>query len=66
MAATDADDASTPGQLLGLTRRADDRRLSPIALERWESDGGAVAPGSPSRRQVRDVERVTRALVRIA
>jgi len=44
--AASVNDASTPDQLLGITRRGDDRLLSPIALERWESDGGAV-PQAP-------------------
>lgn len=36
-------DASTPDQLLGHSaRRAEDRRNALIALQRWESDGGAV------------------------
>ena len=34
--AASVNDASTPDQRLGITRRADDRLLSPIALERWE------------------------------
>ncbi len=42
--AASVNDASTPDQLLGITRRSDNRLLSPIALERWESDGGAVPP----------------------
>jgi hypothetical protein len=41
-AAASVNDASTPDQLLGIgTRRAADRLLSPVALQRWESDGGA-------------------------
>ena len=45
MTAASVNDASTPDQLLGIgTRRADDRLLSPVALQRWESDGGAVPP----------------------
>ena len=34
--AASVNDASTPDQLLGITRRGDDRLLSPTALERWE------------------------------
>ena len=54
MAAASVNDASTPDQLLGITRRADDRVLSPIALERWEADGGALPLPSRSQRQVQD------------
>ncbi len=54
MAAADVDDASTPDQLLGLTHRVDDRPLSPVALERWESDGGAVPPPRWSRSEMQD------------
>nr|WP_239591631.1 DUF5994 family protein [Mycolicibacterium tusciae] len=50
--ATSVSDASTPDELLGITRRGDDRLLSPIALERWEADGGAVP--ITSRRQMQD------------
>jgi hypothetical protein len=53
MAAASVNDVSTPDQLLGITRRADDRLLSPIALERWEADGGAL-PDTTSQRQMRD------------
>ena len=43
--AASVNDASTPDQLLGIgTRRAGDPLLSPVALQRWESDGGAVPP----------------------
>jgi Family of unknown function (DUF5994) len=52
MTAASVNDASTPDQLLGITRRADDRLLSPIALERWESDGGAVPPVPRSQLQM--------------
>jgi hypothetical protein len=52
--AASVDDASTPDQLLGITRRADDRVLSPIALERWEADGGALPLPSRSQRQMQD------------
>jgi len=41
--ASSVNDASTPDQLLGIARRADDRLLSPIAFERWEADGGALS-----------------------
>jgi len=46
--AASVNDASTPDQLFGIgTRRADDPLLCPIALQRWEADGGAVpAPRS--------------------
>ncbi len=47
-------DASAPDQGLGITRRADDRLLSPIALERWESDGGAVPPAPRSQFEMQD------------
>jgi len=43
MTAARADDASTPDQLLGITRLVDERPLCPIWLQRWESDGGARA-----------------------
>ncbi len=37
-------------QLLGIGMRgAEGRHLAPIALERWESDGGAVYPAPQSR-----------------
>lgn len=42
--ASSVNDASTPDQLLGITRRGDDRLLSPVALQRWESEGGALGP----------------------
>jgi len=43
--AASVNDASTPDQRLGIsTRRDDDPLLSPVALQRWESDGGAVLP----------------------
>src|SRR3954447_13317682 len=38
-AAASVTDASTPDQLLGIPRRADERPFLPIALERWEADG---------------------------
>ena len=47
--AASVNDSSTPDQLLGITRRADNRLLSPIALERWESDGGALPPAPRSQ-----------------
>jgi hypothetical protein len=50
--AASVNDASTPDQLLGITRRGDDRLLSPIALERWEADGGAPPPASRSQPQM--------------
>ena len=55
MAAASVNDASTPDQLLGIRRRADDRVLSPIALERWEADGGALPLPSRSQRQMQGV-----------
>jgi hypothetical protein len=45
MKAASVNDASTPDQLLGITRRGDDRLLSPVALHRWESEGGALPRG---------------------
>jgi hypothetical protein len=52
--AASVNDASTPDQLLGITRRGDDRLLAPIALQRWESDGGALPSAPPSQREVQD------------
>ena len=52
--AASVNDASTPDQLLGITRRADVRLLSPIALERWESDGGALPPAPQSQLQIQN------------
>jgi Family of unknown function (DUF5994) len=52
--AASVNDASTPDQLLGITRRADDRLLSPIALERWEADGGALPRIPRSQPQLQD------------
>ncbi|AEV74882.1 hypothetical protein MycrhN_4386 [Mycolicibacterium rhodesiae NBB3] len=52
--AASVNDASTPDQLLGITRRADDRLLSPIALQRWEADGGALPLASRSGSQMQD------------
>jgi hypothetical protein len=53
--AASANDASTPDQLLGITtRRSDDRPLSPIALQRWEADGGAIPLASQSQPQMQD------------
>ena len=52
--AASVNDASTPDQLLGTgTRRAGDPLLSPVALQRWESDGGAV-PAPRSQAQMQD------------
>jgi hypothetical protein len=43
--AASANDASTPEELLGIGgRSAEARPLAPIALQRWESDGGALYP----------------------
>ena len=50
--AASVNDASTPDQLLGITHRGDDRLLSPIALERWEADGGALPLASRSHPQM--------------
>jgi len=52
-AASSVNDTSTPDELLGIgTRRAGDPLLSPVALQRWESDGGATpAPRSQVRMQ---------------
>ncbi|OBF29098.1 hypothetical protein A5724_26490 [Mycobacterium sp. ACS1612] len=52
--AASVNDASTPDQLLGITRRADDRLLSPVSLERWEADGGALPPASRSQPQMQN------------
>lgn len=52
--ASSVTDASTPDELLGITRRGDERLLSPMALERWESDGGAVPAVSRSQREMQD------------
>jgi hypothetical protein len=47
MTAAGALDSSTPEQLLGIgMQSATDRQPAPIALQRWESDGGAVPPAS--------------------
>jgi hypothetical protein len=54
MTAASVNDASTPDQLLGIRRRVDERVLSPIALERWEADGGALPLTSRSQRQMQD------------
>ena len=43
--AAGVNDVSTHDQLLGIgTRGAGDPLLSPVALQRWESDGGAPPP----------------------
>jgi len=52
--AASVNDASTPDQLLGITRRAEDRLLSPIAIERWEADGGALPHTPRSQPQMQD------------
>jgi hypothetical protein len=45
MTAASALDSSTPDQLLGVAMRGPtDPTHAPIALQRWESDGGAVHP----------------------
>ena len=50
MTAASANDSSTPDQLLGIAMQsAKDRPHAPIALQRWESDGGAVHPAPRSR-----------------
>lgn len=52
--AASVNDASTPLQLLGITRRGDDRLLSPIAIERWEADGGAMPLASRAQREMQN------------
>jgi hypothetical protein len=54
--ATSVNDASTPDQLLGGigTCRADDPLLSPIALQRCESDGGAQPPAQRLQAEMQD------------
>ena len=52
--AASVNDASTPDQLLGITRRGNDRLRSPIALERWEAEGGALPLASRSQPQMQD------------
>jgi len=52
--AAGVDDASTPDQLLATARRADDRQPSPVALERWESDGGALLPAPRSQLELQN------------
>lgn len=52
--AASVNDVSTPDQLLGITRRGDDRLLSPIALERWEADGGALPLTSRAQCEMQD------------
>ena len=43
-------DMSAAHQLFGTgTGSADDRGLPPIAIQRWESDGGALPPGYDGR-----------------
>ena len=50
MTAANANDSSTPDQLLGIgMQSAKDRPHVAIALERWESDGGALRPRRQSR-----------------
>jgi hypothetical protein len=53
--AAHVNDASTPDQLLGIgTRRAGDPLPSPVALQRWESDGGAQPPPPRCKAQMQD------------
>ena len=53
--AASVNDASTPDQLLGIdTRHAGDPLRSPVALQRWESDGGAQPPPPRSQAQMQD------------
>lgn len=49
--AANANDASSPEQLLGIgARSAKDHRQARMALHRWETEGGALGhPGSRSR-----------------
>jgi hypothetical protein len=54
MTAASVNDASTPDHLLGIRRHAEDRLLSPIALDRWEADGGALPHTPRSLRQSQD------------
>jgi hypothetical protein len=43
MTAGSANDSSTPDRRLGIVQQtATNPALDPIALQRWESDGGAV------------------------
>lgn len=50
MTAASALDSSTPDQLLGIaSQSAADRPHAPIALHRWESDGGALCPTTRPR-----------------
>jgi hypothetical protein len=43
MAAASSDDVSTPDQLLGISSpRWKTRALTPVALHRWETDGGSI------------------------
>ena len=50
MTAASANDSSTRDQLLGIgMQSAKDRPHAPIALQRWESDGGAVHSAPRSR-----------------
>ena len=54
MAAASVNAVSTPDQLLGITRRADDRLLSPDpAPAMGKADGGAL-PDTTSQRQMQD------------
>ena len=53
--AASANDISTPHQLLKMSmHRADDHPLAPIALQRWESDGGALPAPPPTQLQLQD------------
>jgi hypothetical protein len=53
--ASSVNDASTPDQLLGIdTRHAGDPLRSSVALQRWESDGGAQPSPPRSQAQMQD------------
>jgi uncharacterized protein DUF5994 len=55
--AASVDDACIPDQLLGIgTRRAGDPLPSAVALQRWESDGGAQPPHDDHRLRCRTPE----------
>ncbi|MEB3979729.1 DUF5994 family protein [Mycobacterium sp. 663a-19] len=51
--AVSVDDASTPDQLLGINEHsAKNRDHARMALQRWESDGGALPALAPARPQI--------------
>lgn len=64
--AASANDASTPDQLLGIGMRgAEGRHLAPIALDRWESDGGALYP-APQPQKYMEADEATGSLRSVA